>query len=60
MSEDPMLPALGMTFAAFWIWLIVRIINRREEWAITFAVFSAIVTGLVAIFVKALLDAGNC
>ena len=60
MSDDTILPALGAAFAAFWIWLIVRIINRREGWTITLAVFSAIVTVLVAIFVKALIDAGDC
>jgi hypothetical protein len=27
------LPALGVAFAAFCIWLAVRIINRRERWA---------------------------
>ena len=38
------LPALGVAFAAFCVWLGVRIVNRRERWAIrtavaTFAVF---------------------
>jgi hypothetical protein len=27
------LPALGVTFASFCIWLGVRIMNRRERWA---------------------------
>jgi hypothetical protein len=27
------LPALGIVFAAFCIWLVVRIVNRRERWA---------------------------
>lgn len=27
------LPALGITFAAFCVWLTVRIVNRRERWA---------------------------
>jgi hypothetical protein len=27
------LPALGAAFAAFCLWLTVRIINRRERWA---------------------------
>lgn len=27
------LPALGVAFAAILVWLIVRIINRRERWA---------------------------
>ncbi len=60
MSNDPILPALGAAVAAFWIWIIVRIINRREEWTITLAVCSAIVTVFLAIFVKAMLDAANC
>ena len=28
-----LLPALGVAFAAFCVWLGVRIINRREWWA---------------------------
>ena len=28
-----LLPALGMAFAAFCVWLTVRIISRRERWA---------------------------
>jgi hypothetical protein len=28
-----LLPALGVAFAAFCVWLAVRIINRRERWA---------------------------
>jgi hypothetical protein len=27
------LPALGVAFAAFCVWLAVRIFNRRERWA---------------------------
>src|SRR5258708_7942468 len=27
------LPALGVAFAAFCVWLAVRIVNRRERWA---------------------------
>ena len=27
------LPALGVAFAAFCVWLTVRIVNRRERWA---------------------------
>jgi len=26
-------PMLGVAFAAFYIWLTVRVINRREKWA---------------------------
>ena len=28
-----LLPALGVTFAAFCVWLTVRFVNRRERWA---------------------------
>ena len=28
-----LLAALGVAFAAFAVWLLVRIINRREKWA---------------------------
>lgn len=31
--EEIILPVLGVAFAAFCIWLTVRIINRRERWA---------------------------
>ena len=27
------LPALAIAFTAFFVWLMVRIINRRERWA---------------------------
>jgi hypothetical protein len=27
------LPALAVAFAAFCVWLAVRIVNRRERWA---------------------------
>lgn len=29
--------ATGLAFAAFWIWIGVRIFNRREPWAIELA-----------------------
>jgi hypothetical protein len=32
------LPALSIAFAAFWIWLTLRAVNRREQWAIWLAV----------------------
>ena len=28
-----LLPALAVAFAAFCVWLVVRIVNRRERWA---------------------------
>ena len=30
---DPTIPVLGIAFAAFCVWLTVRIVNRRERWA---------------------------
>jgi hypothetical protein len=33
---------LAVAFAAFCIWLAVRIINRREEWAILTAINLAV------------------
>ena len=27
------LPTLAVAFAAFCVWLVVRIVNRRERWA---------------------------
>ena len=37
------LPALGVAFAAFCVWLMVRIMNRREQWAKRTAVWLAVV-----------------
>ena len=34
---SPVLPILGTVFAAFWVWLAVRILNRREQWAMQLA-----------------------
>ncbi len=31
--SEAILPALGVVFAAFVVWLTVRIVNRRERWA---------------------------
>jgi hypothetical protein len=28
-----LLPALALAFGAFCVWLVVRIVNRRERWA---------------------------
>jgi hypothetical protein len=39
------LPALGVTLAAFAVWLTVRIINRRERWAIWTAVLLVALVG---------------
>ena len=41
------LPALAVTFAAFCVWLTVRIVNRREPWAKrTIAFVSIAIVGL--------------
>jgi len=37
------LPALAVAFAAFCVWLAVRIVNRRERWAKRTAVGLAVV-----------------
>jgi hypothetical protein len=31
-------PMFGVAFAAFCVWLTVRIVNRRERWAIRLAI----------------------
>jgi uncharacterized membrane protein YeiB len=41
------LPALGAVIAAFAVWLAVRIVNRRERWAIWTAVVLVNVIGLI-------------
>lgn len=38
--------ALGVTFAAFCVWLVVRIVNRREQWA-KWTLAAILFTGLV-------------
>jgi hypothetical protein len=42
------LPALGIAFAAFCVWLTVRIINRRERWAKWTAIAIAIMVACAA------------
>lgn len=37
-----LLPALAVAFAAFCVWLTVRIVNRRERWA----KWTALITGI--------------
>lgn len=34
--------SLGVAFAAFCIWLTVRIVNRRERWAMRLALMSVV------------------
>jgi hypothetical protein len=43
-----LLPALAVTFAAFCVWLTVRVINRRERWAKRMLV---VVVGLPVLYV---------
>jgi hypothetical protein len=40
-----LLPTLAVAFAAFCVWLTVRIVNRRERWATWTAVLLAVVAG---------------
>ncbi len=40
------LQVLGAAFAAFCVWLAVRIVNRRERWAIDLAIYLAIAVAL--------------
>jgi hypothetical protein len=41
-----LLPTLAVTVAAFCVWLLVRVINRRERWAIAVAILSGSAVGL--------------
>ena len=43
---------LGLIFGAFVIWLVVRVIERRERWAITLSVI--LVAGMIAAVLIAL------
>jgi hypothetical protein len=45
-----LLPVLGLAYAAFWIWLGVRIFNRRERWAIRTAVAALVVSPIGGFF----------
>ena len=40
--------AFGVAFAAFWVWLVVRIINRREPWVIGAGVLVSTVSVILA------------
>jgi uncharacterized membrane protein YjjP (DUF1212 family) len=42
----------SLCFAAVCAWLTVRIINRRERWAIVLAVVAVIVGGILAAVVE--------
>ena len=44
---DFLLAILSVPFAAYCVWLTVRIVNRRERWAIKVAIFLGIACLLV-------------
>ena len=44
------LSTLAIAFAAFCVWLTVRIVNRRELWAIAVAAISAVAVLYAAVF----------
>jgi len=44
MTGEQFLAVLGVVFAAFCVWLTVRIINQREKWAICAAASLAAAT----------------
>lgn len=47
LSDAEILHVAGGTFAACFVWLIVRIVNRRERWAIAVAVATAVMAAIV-------------
>ena len=56
------LGASGVAFAAFCIWLVVRIINRREQWALGLAIIIAtwvVMSGIVLCAYQFILRAGR-
>lgn len=55
------LPSLAVAFAAFCVWLTVRIVNRRERWAKrTLAVMLILSTYPLSVGPVAWLEAHNC
>jgi hypothetical protein len=54
MSEIATLGASGILFAGFCVWLTVRIINRRERWAIDTAMAIAAIALMLVVFAVAL------
>ena len=46
-----LLPAMCIAFAAFCVWLTVRIINRRERWAMSVARITVAVGLFLVLFV---------
>jgi hypothetical protein len=45
---------IGIGFAAFAIWLVIRIVNRRERWAIIVFAILALAGTYAAIFLNML------
>jgi O-antigen/teichoic acid export membrane protein len=43
------IPALSVAFAAFCVWLTVRIIKRRERWTICVAIALIVISATLAI-----------
>src|SRR5437762_3256355 len=43
-APEATVAAFGFAFVAFWVWLTLRIINRRERWAKRTAIYLAVTT----------------
>ena len=54
-SDETIERVIGTAYASFWIWLAVRIINRRERWAIALATATAITTTVLIYYYLAVL-----
>jgi len=52
---EAIVPSVGIAFAAFCIWLTVRIVNRRERWAIDLALLA----GVAALWFALIMSAWN-
>jgi hypothetical protein len=54
-SELVALGAIGVVFSAFCVWLTVRLINRRERWAVDTAMAIAAIAFMLISFAVALI-----
>ena len=45
------LPALAVAFAALVVWLVVRIVNRRERWAKWTAIVVSVMVSLPVLYI---------
>ena len=52
--SEAIISALGVVFAAFCVWLTVRIVNRRERWAKRMAVLLVLLVGYPLSFAPAI------